>query len=65
YSFVTPLTSLVVVKPNETTSVDTEKGYMASAPDFNYYKSSLRTGSSLMSAGVYLNAFGGILNNTY
>nr|CAD7446721.1 unnamed protein product [Timema bartmani] len=26
YSFVTPLTSLVVVKPNETTSVDTEKG---------------------------------------
>nr|CAD7270005.1 unnamed protein product [Timema shepardi] len=26
YSFVTPLTSLVVVKPNETTSADTEEG---------------------------------------
>nr|CAD7261805.1 unnamed protein product [Timema shepardi] len=27
YSFVTPLTSLVVVKPNETTSADTEEGF--------------------------------------
>nr|CAD7404687.1 unnamed protein product [Timema poppensis] len=33
YSFVTPLTSLVVVKPNETTSADTEKGDTTS-PDF-------------------------------
>nr|CAD7462539.1 unnamed protein product [Timema tahoe] len=33
YSFVTPLTSLVVVKPNETTSADTEKGDTTS-PNF-------------------------------
>nr|CAD7402716.1 unnamed protein product [Timema poppensis] len=52
YSFVTPLTSLVVVKPNETTSADTEKGDTTS-PDFGRGYPHANYAPAVARAGIY------------
>ncbi|XP_075219537.1 inter-alpha-trypsin inhibitor heavy chain H3-like isoform X2 [Lycorma delicatula] len=65
YSFVTPLTSLVVVKPNETSSaVDPEKASSTSSPSYSNFASSLISNNQPSSTlNTYLRT--GIIGKSY